>query len=113
MKNFVMETVPYLIAILGGIAMSVDVLFRDGRHKEHWMRKASLLSGLFAVVWGVTALLQGALASDLPNWAIILLNSTKSLSGGGTLGLILYMMLFKSFWRAKPPSAASEPNHQP
>jgi len=92
----------YGIVILGGIALGAFSMSSSGRNKEPWMRKALLLAGIFGILWGIASIVVGYFPSVIPERAIVSATNLKSGFGGATVGLIIYLMLFKSFWREIP-----------
>jgi hypothetical protein len=96
----------YIVVIVGGIAFTLFSVSQNGDNTKAWMRKGLLLCGIFATIWGIISLALGQFPSVIPNRALVSATNLKSGFGGAFVGLMLYLMLFKEFW--KQPARQAE-----
>lgn len=90
----------YAIALLGGVLLVVAPFSAPGRLAPHWIRVALWLSGPSCIMWGLAGLILYYRAPYLSKILYHLLQHTKTLFGGISIGILVLLFVSGQFLRA-------------
>ena len=90
----------FAIALLGGVYLFVAPFSAPGRVAHHWIRVALWLCGPLCTTWGVAGFILYYRAPYLSKILYHLLQDSKRLSGGMSIGIIVLLFASGQFPRA-------------